>query len=367
MDIFNDSRYVLTLDAGGTNFVFSAMRGGDQVVTPSTFPAHGENLDKCLKTILMGFEKVMAQLPEAPAAISFAFPGPADYPQGIIGDLGNLPAFRGGVPLGPILREHFKIPVFINNDGDLFAYGEAIGGFLPVLNRQMEKTGNPKRYRNLLGITLGTGFGAGFVNNGSLYIGDNSAGAEIWLIRNMLYPKTFAEEGSSIRAVVRAYRKYCNAPDGPGITPKDIFEIAAGRQPGDRNAARKSFEEMGVIVGDALANAVTLLDCPVVIGGGLSEAAALFLPILIEEMNSKIGSYTGRYVQRMESTAFNFEDPAQRNALASGNSSEIPVYGTNKKILYDPDKRIPVGLTKLGTSRAVALGAYAFAVSAMNK
>jgi glucokinase len=64
-------------------------------------------------------------------AISFAFPGPSDYPRGIIGDLGNLPCFRGGVALGPMLEDTFEIPVFINNDGDLFAYGEAIGGFLP--------------------------------------------------------------------------------------------------------------------------------------------------------------------------------------------------------------------------------------------
>jgi glucokinase len=49
---------------------------------------------------------------------------------GIIGDLENLPTFKGGVALGPMLEEIFNIPVFINNDGDLFAYGEAIAGLL---------------------------------------------------------------------------------------------------------------------------------------------------------------------------------------------------------------------------------------------
>ncbi len=33
--------------------------------------------------------------------------------------------------LGPFLEYKFGIPVFINNDGDLFAYGEALGGALP--------------------------------------------------------------------------------------------------------------------------------------------------------------------------------------------------------------------------------------------
>ena len=102
------------------------------------------------------------------------FPGPADYPNGIIGDLGNLPGFRGGVALGPMLEEKFGIPVFINNDGDLFVYGEAIAGFLPYVNGLLEKAGSPKRYKNLFGVTLGTGFGGGIVRDGELFIGDNS-------------------------------------------------------------------------------------------------------------------------------------------------------------------------------------------------
>lgn len=94
-------------------------------------------------------------------AISFAFPGPADYKRGIIGELINLPSFKGGVALGPMLEEIFGLPTYINNDGDLFAYGEAIGGFLPRLNNDLKKNNIAKQYSNLFGITLGTGFGGG--------------------------------------------------------------------------------------------------------------------------------------------------------------------------------------------------------------
>ena len=67
-----------------------------------------------------------------PVAISFAFPGPADYPNGIIGGyLPNFPSFREGVALGPFLEYKFGIPVFINNDGDLFAYGEGWAAHCP--------------------------------------------------------------------------------------------------------------------------------------------------------------------------------------------------------------------------------------------
>ena len=126
-----DSRVVMTLDAGGTNFRFSAMRGGVAVTETVARPSSGHDLELCLGTIVEGFSSVKAKCPEAPVAISFAFPGPADYPAGIIGDLRNLTGFRGGVALGPMLEERFQIPVFINNDGDLFAYGEAIAGLLP--------------------------------------------------------------------------------------------------------------------------------------------------------------------------------------------------------------------------------------------
>ena len=162
MDFRTDKRIVLTLDAGGTNFVFSAMQGGDEIVEPITKPAEATNLIEVLNRIIEGFKDVKKLLEIKPVAISFAFPGPADYSNGIIDNSNNLPAFKGGVPLKSILEEEFGLPVFINNDGDLFAYGEALGGILPEINAQLEAAGSPKRYRNLFGFTLGTGFGGGF-------------------------------------------------------------------------------------------------------------------------------------------------------------------------------------------------------------
>src|SRR3712207_8281873 len=41
-----DKRVVMTLDAGGTNFVFSAMQGGKEIVEPFSLPAMADNLDR---------------------------------------------------------------------------------------------------------------------------------------------------------------------------------------------------------------------------------------------------------------------------------------------------------------------------------
>lgn len=170
-----DNRIVVTLDAGGTNLVFGAMRGCEYITTPITYPSNAHDIDLCLDTMVKGFWEVINSIDEDPVAISFAFPGPADYPNGIIGGyLPNFPSFRDGVALGPFLENELGLPVFINNDGDLFAYGEALCGVLPEVNRKLAEYGSSKRFKNLIGYTFGTGFGIGIVVNGQLNRGDNS-------------------------------------------------------------------------------------------------------------------------------------------------------------------------------------------------
>jgi glucokinase len=357
-----DPRIVMTLDAGGTNFRFAAMRGRKPVTSTVALPSHGDHLDRCLASIVEGFSRVKEQCPKPPAAISFAFPGPADYPNGIIGDLGNLPAFRGGVALGPMLEDHFGIPVFINNDGDLFVYGEAIAGFLPHVNGLLKKAGSPKRFHNLFGVTLGTGFGGGIVRNGELFMGDNSIAGEVWLLRHKLRPQMNAEEGASIRAVRRVYEEKAGLPPGQAPEPKDICDIGLGRQPGDKAAALEAFRQLGEVVGDALGCALTLVDGLAVVGGGLSGAAPLFLPALTAELN---GAYTGPNgvpFRRLASRAFNLEDPAQLEKFLAGETRTVTVPGSKRKVKYDPLQRIGVGLSRLGTSEAVAIGACSFAL-----
>jgi len=69
----HDKRVVLTLDAGGTNFVFSAIQGNSQIIAPISFPSVSDNLDKCLANLLTGFDTVMKKLETLPVAISLLF------------------------------------------------------------------------------------------------------------------------------------------------------------------------------------------------------------------------------------------------------------------------------------------------------
>jgi glucokinase len=264
-----------------------------------------------------------------------------------------------------MLEDHFNLPVFINNDGDLFTYGEAIAGFLPWVNQLLAQAGSPKRYHNLFGITLGTGLGGGIVRNGELYIGDNSIGGEAWLLRNAIDPCLIAEEGASSRGVRRVYAQHAGVAFDDAPDPAAIYRIATGEVEGDREGALHSFECLGKVAGDVLIQALTLLDGLAVIGGGISAAHRLFLPPLFAHMNS-ICENGGNPTRRLIAHAFDLEDPAQRTAFVQGETREITVPESGRKVSYDPLPRTAVGISRLGTSEAVAVGAYAFALNKLS-
>ena len=356
----------MTLDAGGTKFVFSAIQGNRPAVKSFALPSNADDLERSLGTLLEGFKRVQSELPAPAVAISFAFPGPADYVDGIIVAPPNMPAYRD-VALGPILEEKFGLPTFINNDGDIFTYGEATAGFLPYVNCLLERAGSRKRFRNLLGVTLGTGFGGGIVRDGQLFLGDNCVAGEIWLVRNKLDCDTNTEEGASIRAVRRVYAEKTGQPYESSPEPKVIYEIAEGRSEGNRAAAQEAFRRMGEVAGDAIAQAITLIDGLVVIGGGIAGAYRQFLPSILDAMNGTYASPNGGRFRRLIPKAFNLEDPAQLEQFLRGETREIRVFGSSRTVKFDALLRVGVGISRLGTSEAMAIGAYAFALSKIGK
>jgi len=360
-----DQRIVVTLDAGGTNFVFSAMRGYDFIVDPITYPSNAHDLDLCLSTMVKGFAEVIEKLDEKPVALSFAFPGPADYKAGIIGGyLPNFPCFRDGVALGPFLKSKFGLPVFINNDGDLFAYGEATGGALPEVNRRIKELGGTSQYTNMLGYTFGTGLGIGSVIDGNLNLGNNCC-VETFCLRNKRLPEIIAEEGASIRAIKREYGKLIN-DENHGLEPYDIFKIAEGEKEGNREAAIKAFELFGEIAGDAFATAVTLTDSLVVVGGGLTGAIKYIKPALLREMRSTLKTMSDETVNRVQLRVFDLDDELEFAKFVVGDPHPIQVYGTEETAVYDPMKRTGLIVSKLGASKAISIGAYVYALNSID-
>ena len=363
MDIYSDNRVVLTLDAGGTNLVFNAFKGGKPILKGIRKDAHANHLERCLANMRAGFREVLDELDDQPEAISFAFPGPADYSKGIIDNSNNLPAFKGGVPLKSILEEEFAMPVFINNDGDLFAYGEALGGLLPEINARLEASGSPKRYKNLVGFTLGTGFGAGFVSDGQLISGDNITAAEVWLFSNRHSPEVNAEDVVSIRAVQRVYAAGAGIGYPNELEPRDIYEIALGKRKGDRKAALRAYEETGRALGDTVANVLTFIDGIAVIGGGITGASELYMPALMKELNFKYHPSNVEEMPRLVQKVFNLDSEEDRKSFFKDYSKTLQIPGTDRSVSYDPLPRLAIATSSRGANESIALGAYAYALN----
>lgn len=359
----NDKRIVVTLDAGGTHFRFNAIRGNRSIVDTIEYPSEAQNLDRCLGNLVRGFDEVMKKLPEKPVAISFSFPGPADYPNGIFpARLTNFPAFEGGVALGPFLERKFKLPVFINNDADLFTYGEALAGVLPEINARLHKLGSVKQYHNLIGFILGTGFGIGITSHEQMYIGDNCC-SEIYCTPHKQEPELIVEEGVSQRAVLYNYRMLASDPRKESFKDSlDIYRIAEGELEGDRKAAQLAFARFGEVAGYAIAQAVCMLDGIIVLGGGLSKSHKYYMPALLNELRAQMTTRNGVQVARVPSYVFNLEDESEFETFAQGEQREIAIYGTDEKILCDTQKRLGIAVSHIGTSVATTTGAYCYAL-----
>lgn len=352
----DDARIVLTLDAGGSSFRFTALQGGRPMVDPLHLPTYGEDLQKSLATIRQGFEAINSHLPSPPVAMSFAFPGPASYDDGVIGDLANLPGYRGGVALGAFLEDAFGLPVIIGNDADLFTLGESLGGILPALKRAMSDRSARRMPQNLFGITLGTGCGGGLVIGGRLHRGDNGQASEIWQMQDHHHADHVIEECLSIRGIRKIFADYAKIPLHEAPMPADISRLAEFGAEDQQAWARQAWHAFGTSLGDMMADVMALLDASIVIGGGLSGAYPWFASAALARLRSR----------SQARTVFDLETSEGWYGFLDTPRTSVAVPGGSREVSYAARPALGVGRTRMGTSQAIWLGAYAMALDTVD-
>ena len=178
-------------------------------------------------------------------------------------------------------------------------------------------------------------------------------------------PEVIVEEGVAVRAIKRVYGE-ASGDVNHTFEPKDICEIADGTRPGDREAAKKAFAELGEIAGDAMATAVTLIDGLIVIGGGITAARKYIMPSLLKELRGKMHTIKGEELNRVQMQVYDLDNEEEFREFRQGRTTAPEVYGTDRYVAYDPQKRIGVMISKLGASQAISVGAYAFALSQLD-
>ncbi|HSF53808.1 MAG TPA: ROK family protein [Algoriphagus sp.] len=188
--------------------------------------------------------------------IGIGIPGLVDSREGIVLGLKNIPSFQH-VELKKFLTGRFKKPVFVNNDANCFAIG-------------VHKYGVGKPFKNLVGITLGTGVGGGIVINGQLYSGMYSA----------------AGEWCSAPYLEHNYEYYCSGKFFQNIyksKPKALAKLALAGDP----LAIQAYEEFGHHLGELLKVILySLAPEAIILGGSIRKTYPLFKKSLFKSLET---------------------------------------------------------------------------------
>ena len=110
-----------------------------------------------------------------------------------------------------------------------------------------------------------------------------------------------------------------------------------------------------------------LIDGIICIGGGIMNNSEYIMPGILNSMRGTIRTMSGDVIGRVQSKVYNLDDPEEFAQFASGDAREIKVYGSDRTVTYDPQKRIGVMKSRIGASKAISIGAYTFALSQLDK
>ncbi|ULH18371.1 ROK family protein (plasmid) [Deinococcus sp. KNUC1210] len=205
------------------------------------------------------------------AAIGIGMPGPFDYEHGIGQFTGKFRALNGvdvGAGIMARLPSLMGLPLAFLNDAAAFALGEA------VVHDEVGR---------ILGVTLGTGLGSGFVESGRIQTAGKGVARE-GQIGWEPYLDATAEDYVSTRRLISDYADL----SGKRLRP---IEISLRAQAGEAHA-EAVFAAYGHHLGAVLAEWFQAYSpVRIVLGGNLGAARAHFMPALEEALRNGLGGF----------------------------------------------------------------------------
>jgi glucokinase len=159
----------LGVDLGGTNIAVGIVDEDYRLIHKDSVPTEAQREGEAIvDDIAMLCRRVLADkgiaLSEV-GGVGIAAPGTINSRDGYVEYANNLPFHH--FPIVPLLRERLgDVPVFVDNDANAAALGEAVAGAA-------------KGASSSVMITLGTGVGGGIIIDNKVYSGFNGAGGEL--------------------------------------------------------------------------------------------------------------------------------------------------------------------------------------------
>ena len=170
-------------------------------------------------------------------SIGIGVPGLINTEEKMVYDVVNIPSWKK-IPLQKLMEERYNIPVYVENDANCFALGEFYFG-------------KGKDHTSMIGLTIGTGLGAGIIINKKLYAGKNGGAGEFGMIQYLDQTCEYYASGQFFENVYR-------------MNGENVFKNAK-----EGNAvAINMYEEMGTHLGNAIKMMLYALDVELIILGG---------------------------------------------------------------------------------------------------
>ena len=244
---------VIGVDVGGTKILAGVLDPDGGVLERREVPTPISSQD----ALLDGLAASVRALPQDDVrAVGFGLPSRIDQPTGMALGAVNIPL--RDVPFRDLMQERLRLPVGVDNDGNLAAYAEW-------------RLGAGRGTRTMLMLTLGTGIGGGVIIDGRPYRGWAELGHVVVVADGDPCPGACTGRGhleavASGTAADRRARRLL----GPEARAGQLVESARA---GDA-AARAELAEMGRLLGAAIGSFVNVFGPElVVLGGGFGLGA----------------------------------------------------------------------------------------------
>ena len=278
------------VDLGGTNMRAGIESGGNVFSQRKELVQGSRSLDETLTQFM---EFIRPLVTDDVKGIGIGVPSVVDVKKGIVYNVANIPSWQR-VPLKEILEKEFEIPVSINNDVNCFALGE-------------HKFGMARGMKHVVGVSAGTGLGAGIIINNQLFNGNNCGAGEIGLLPYLDHNIEYYASGN-------LFRTFFNT------TAEEAHQQALQ----GNSEARGYWNEFGVHLAEALKCVILAYDPEaIVLGGSLSKAYDLFK----ESMNDTL-------------TAFPYPESIKRLKIFRSENENIVLLGAAELVTHQVDSTL---------------------------
>lgn len=261
------AKTVLSLDLGGTKIrtglVGASLKVRDvrEVATPRS---GADGVLNALVQIVRSYPRAAYQ------RVAIGFAGLVTWPDGVVL---TAPSLHGvnDVPLRRLLEQVLRVPITVENDATLWAYGEALRGA-------------GRKHRVVVAITLGTGVGGGLIVDRKIFRGKDN----VMEFGHMIIGGKSRDEHGGLghlegyvggRAMEVKYRRLAHKR----LTAREIGQAA---RRGDR-LAKRLIAEAGTALALGLTNLIHLINPDMIVIGG----SIVKLPNLLKITRSEVAAH----------------------------------------------------------------------------